>query len=161
MTVRPSGFLTPSGPQLQHRQHGSVLPDPPQADLAGQPLIEGPAVALVHRDRAARASQRLDDQRLRGRGRHAGAKQGDQGRTPLCRRINASRTRLVTHHDNDLISCRQPAAAVTTSRDASTQPGPQATLRVPWISRASTGNLGISTYEGYSGHPVEVQANYS
>jgi hypothetical protein len=139
-TVRPGNFFTPSGQQLQHRQHGSVFPDPPQADLAGQPPTDGPVARVVHRDRAARTSQRLDHQRLRGRGRQPGAKEGDQGRTRLCRRINASRTALVTHHSNDLISCRQQGAAAITIQGMRPH---NPVLWLPrgsqWTPRASTG----------------------
>jgi len=63
-TVCPGSFFSPPGQQLQHRQDGSIFPDPPEADLAGQPVIHGPAVCLVHRDRPARTSQRLGYQRL-------------------------------------------------------------------------------------------------
>ena len=64
MAVCPDSFLTPSRQQLQYGQHGSVLPDPPETDLPSQPLVEGPAMRLVQRDRSPRASQHLDYQRL-------------------------------------------------------------------------------------------------
>jgi hypothetical protein len=64
MAVCPGSFLAPSGQQLRHSQDSSVLPDPPQADLASQPLVQGLAVRLVQRDRTARASQHLNYQRL-------------------------------------------------------------------------------------------------
>jgi len=105
-------LLTPPG-HLQHRQDGSVLPDPPQADLAGQPFVNSQATRLVHRDRAARPSQRCYQQRgRRRRGRHTSADEGDQGRAPtlLSRQNTPLCTTLTVHHSNDPIFCRQHEA---------------------------------------------------
>jgi hypothetical protein len=130
-TVCPGSFFPPPRQQLQHRQDGSSFPDPPQADLASQPTVHRPAVCLAHRDRPARTSQRLDHQRLRRRRRHASTKKGDQGRTPLCWRINPPRTTLVTHRANHLIPCRQQEGGHHQSGHLTTQTDPPATLRVP------------------------------
>ena len=65
------GNLFPLPGQVQHPQGGSVLPDPPQADLAGQRLANGRPRAWCIAT-AARTSQRCHQQRGRG-GRYPGA----------------------------------------------------------------------------------------
>jgi hypothetical protein len=52
LAVGPGGFFAAAG-CFQHRQDGSVFPDPAQADLDGEPLVSSGAVLLLRRDRPA------------------------------------------------------------------------------------------------------------
>jgi len=114
LTVGLRSLFAPPG-QLQDCQDSGVFPDPPEANLLGQPPVDRQAPRLLHRHRTARAGQRRHQQRRRRRGMHTGAEEGRQGSSAalLCRPINLH----LTHHGNGLIfNVNQEAIWPSTSR---------------------------------------------
>jgi hypothetical protein len=97
--VGPGGFLAVPG-RFQYRQDGGVLPDPAQADFAGEPPVDGQTALLLRRDPAAGAGQGLHQQRGGGRDGHAGAEERGQGCLPALpgRPVSALRIALVEGH---------------------------------------------------------------